>query len=534
MSAALELAERGFEVDLYERHQVLGGRVRRWGIPGTGTGGRADLPAEVGPHGFWGAYQNLGESMGRIPIGGGRTILDNLLQEGELLRFVDLANAQTQMNAANLLPTVTGIVNDLAGITAADAALVTSKIAALLASGPKRKWGQLEYMSLGQFMCADRFSPNTRGALHQLTSANTEPLGRMNARAATLGMLHRWFANLIQVPYGPGMKNRATFVNGPFNETLWAPWAQHLETLGARIHTSHRMTGLSMSGGQITGATVLNASGNATAVAADWYVLAMPFDKVPEVLNPAIVAADPALGRIANLEGSWLGGPQIYLKKKHPKLIQGMIDIAGPWCLVAGNYTNQIWNRDFPNQYGDGTVVEYLTVDMAIWDAPGILYGKPAIECTIEECFEEIRAQFRQALGDDTILLDEDIHTWTFNPAITRQGGRLVNDEPEWGTTPGCWADQPEDVTTNISNLLLASPYVRTDTWVDDMDAANSVGKRAANAILGASGVSAPPAPVRSVYELIEPIYRPLWDEDDRRYAAGLPNVFDVIAPIAP
>ncbi|HEY2197343.1 MAG TPA: NAD(P)-binding protein, partial [Mycobacterium sp.] len=32
MTAAHELAERGYEVDLYERHQILGGKCRSFGV----------------------------------------------------------------------------------------------------------------------------------------------------------------------------------------------------------------------------------------------------------------------------------------------------------------------------------------------------------------------------------------------------------------------------------------------------------------------------------------------------------------------
>jgi NADPH-dependent 2,4-dienoyl-CoA reductase/sulfur reductase-like enzyme len=49
LSAARELVERGFTVDVYERYPVAGGECRSIGVPGTGAGGRADLPGE---HGF--------------------------------------------------------------------------------------------------------------------------------------------------------------------------------------------------------------------------------------------------------------------------------------------------------------------------------------------------------------------------------------------------------------------------------------------------------------------------------------------------
>jgi NADPH-dependent 2,4-dienoyl-CoA reductase/sulfur reductase-like enzyme len=49
LSAAQELAERGFSVTVYEALSQLGGKARSFGATGTGKDGRDDLPAE---HGF--------------------------------------------------------------------------------------------------------------------------------------------------------------------------------------------------------------------------------------------------------------------------------------------------------------------------------------------------------------------------------------------------------------------------------------------------------------------------------------------------
>jgi monoamine oxidase len=43
LSAARELIERGFQVSVFERNDVFGGKARS-SVPHTGTGGRRDLP----------------------------------------------------------------------------------------------------------------------------------------------------------------------------------------------------------------------------------------------------------------------------------------------------------------------------------------------------------------------------------------------------------------------------------------------------------------------------------------------------------
>lgn len=46
LSAALELVERGYQVDVYDRQEIFGGKARSIPFKGTGTDGRGDLPAE--------------------------------------------------------------------------------------------------------------------------------------------------------------------------------------------------------------------------------------------------------------------------------------------------------------------------------------------------------------------------------------------------------------------------------------------------------------------------------------------------------
>src|ERR687897_3368852 len=70
LSAAHELAERDFEVTVYETRPIAGGKARSMSVPGSGTGGRRDLPGEHGFRFFPGFYRHLPDTMRRIPIEG--------------------------------------------------------------------------------------------------------------------------------------------------------------------------------------------------------------------------------------------------------------------------------------------------------------------------------------------------------------------------------------------------------------------------------------------------------------------------------
>src|ERR687894_2065542 len=84
LSAAHELAERGFRVTVYEQRDAPGGKARSMPVPGSGTGGRADLPAEHGFRFFPGFYRHLPDTMGRIPHGR-RSAADHLVPATRIL-----------------------------------------------------------------------------------------------------------------------------------------------------------------------------------------------------------------------------------------------------------------------------------------------------------------------------------------------------------------------------------------------------------------------------------------------------------------
>ena len=174
-----------------------------------------------------------------------------------------------------------------------------------------------------------------------------------------------------------------------------------------------------------------------------------------------------------------------------------------------------------------------FAVDQAYWDTPGILYGKRPLDCSPQEMFEEVRAQFRQSMGEPDMLSDASIHSWALSPALKpRRGGGMTHTQPMFATTPGCFANQP-NATTKISNLFLASAYVRSQVGIDCMDAANEAGKRAANGVLAAAHSRTSGAPVPSGDVAPENL-KTFWDADDALYEQGLPNAFDVVAPVYP
>lgn len=539
LTAAHELAERGFEVTLYERHAELGGKCRSFTVPDTGRAGRADLPGEVGPHAVLGAYQNLGQTLRRIPVGEGRSVLDRLVP-GRTLQLV-WAGAKTtvpiswnalrgsRIDVASLAAEVLGGIRIARRLGVRDTAQFASKCIALLTSGRLRQWEQLEDMSVEEYYRVDRFGSGGRQWMPVYLQGAPAAADRVSARALVIGSA----ANVVLGPmvhrFGPGFDALAYLTDAPMNEALFDPWATHLRSLGVRIHTRHRLTEVACENGRISGATVRDPDGRDRTVDADWYVLAVPADKAAQLMTPQLTACDPALARIAHIDHTWLGCMQIYLKHPAPELKSVTFLCGQPWTIACVTPTDGLWQGRFADRYGDGTVTSLLSVDVASWDIPGIVYGKPARRCRGPELFEEIRAQIRAEFDDPTLLPDTDIHSWTLNPALSfTDSGEIVHDEPGFNTAPGGWRNRPNAITA-IDNLFLAASYVRTSTGIDSMDGANEAGKLAANAILAATRSNQHPAPIET--PIPTPLLARLWAYDDRRYRRGQPNVFDLIAP---
>jgi uncharacterized protein with NAD-binding domain and iron-sulfur cluster len=239
----------------------------------------------------------------------------------------------------------------------------------------------------------------------------------------------------------------------------------------------------------------------------------------------AIMQADPALSGIIELSNdvSWMTGVQFYLNEV-VTLNQGHIIFSdSPWAVTAISQL-QFW-KDFDiSKYADGKVKTILSCDVSEWDTAGILYNKPAKECTPEQIKNEVWAQMQRALmADGKCLLGKDhdlIHTSFIDRDIKFEGDYASkNKEPLLVNKVDTWRLRPNSYTY-ISNLFFAADYVRTHTDLATMEGANEAARRAVNNIIVASGVK---QPLCEIWDLHEPwIFHLLRRRDFLRYQKGL------------
>ncbi len=247
---------------------------------------------------------------------------------------------------------------------------------------------------------------------------------------------------------------------------------------------------------------------------------------MPTAVSP-LLALDPSLDGLNRLQTDWMVGIQFFLTERLD-LTKGHITfIDSPWALTALTQA-QFWSEvDFEQTYGDGSVKDCLSVDISNWDAPGMLYDKTAKECTHEEIKNEVLAQIRYHHTFGQHLPDHLISSWFLDPGVRwdQAAKKNTNETPLLINTAGSWKDRPE-ATTKIPNLFLAGDFVRTNIDLATMEGANESGRKAANAILAASGSSASPAELFTLWK--NPALDLLKTTDALLYKLGLPNALDL------
>ncbi|WP_329571353.1 hydroxysqualene dehydroxylase [Streptomyces sp. NBC_01361] len=549
LSAAQELAERGYAVTVHEYYDVLGGKARSMDVPGTGTGGRAPLPGEHGFRFFPGFYRNLPDTMRRIPYrdqpGGVRANLRNATeelfarQEGRPDLHFPLRRATTPPRAGDLTTTwlrdeITAALDTGTRLPAHEVAYFANRLLVHLASCDARREGEWEAVPWWDFIRAGDFSEEYRtllgiGQTRNLVAtraqeASTRTVGRVIIEALILwGLLGRGLD-------GPDA-DIDRVLNAPTTEAWIDPWRAHLASLGVEFAFSSDVREIlyDEGTGRVTGVRVTDPDGGGErVVTADHYVQAMPVEHARPTWGPALRAVDPQLARCDRLRTDWMTGIMFYVRRPVP-LVHGHVNcLDSPWAVTAIGQA-QFWDgRDFAADYGDGRAADCISTIVSEWDIPGILYGKTARECTREEIVEECWAQLKDGVNDSgrALVEDSDRLSWFMDPAVTGLGGPSPrNREPLFIHPTGTWHNRPT-ARTAVPNLFLAGDYVRTDVDLATMEGANESARRAVNALLDQDGSDAERCRIWELYR--PPELEPLKRVDETRFRLGLPNTFDL------
>lgn len=534
LTAAHELVERGYRVTVVESARVPGGKSASQPVGGTGTGGRKDLPGEHGFRFFPRFYRHVIDSLERIPDREQprRNIAQNLISAPECAiaaadgRAVIPFTRQRPRSLTELFDLLRIWFGDM-NLDGRDVARFVTKLLQYLTSGEQRRLGSYEKMSFWQFTGGPEFGPR----FHRYLRSLPRTLVAMDAERGSARTLGGVGVQMLLLDLLSAEPNRDRIFIGPSSEMWLEHWHAYLERRGVTFRWSTRVTGLTMGeDGRISAAEV---EGSPAPLTADHYVAAVPIEVLSTWISPELCEADPALARLreADLDQltDWMSGLQFYLHEDVPIGRAHIYFPDSPWALTAISQA-EAWsvNGPFRRRYGNGEVGGILSVDVAQWNRPGRWVRKRARDCSADEIATEVWSQLKAGLnvGPDVLLRDTNMHSWHLDDLLvfTPGGGGPRNEARLLVHPPGSWAVRPEAASA-ISNLVLASDFVRTYTDLATMESANEAARRAVNAILDRDDSSSQRVLIWPLSEL--PEVEPLKRLDDQLYESGRPHVFE-------
>lgn len=532
MSAAHELIRRGFAVEVYEARSIPGGKARSVTVPNSGTDGRKDLPGEHGFRFFPRFYRNLPATMHEIPLRGGGTAFDNLVQASqELLARAHRPNLLTLARFPRSLADLKTLIGEMfapIGLSHEEKEFAAARIWQLATSCDARLANEYESLAWWDYVEAERFSANYR-ALFAIGFTRTLVAARAQSASTRVGG-----SILLQLLYGMITPGSSTdrLLNGPTNDAWIDPWLADLRERGVNYHLQSPVTAINVdTGGRVESITVTQ-DGQARDVSGDIFLAAVPVEVMDRLLTPEILRLDPTLHSIRLLarDVAWMNGMQLYLNAVVDIDHGHSLYVDSPWALTSVSQL-PFWDGFDIADYGNGQVRSILSIDISDWDAKGILLHdgkhKSAKECSREQIKDEVWAQLKASLnkpGRSPLLNDDNLIDWYLDADIApvdfyADKSRWTDAEPLLVNNINTWDLRPA-AHTRIDNLFLAADYVKTNVSLATMEGANEAARRAVNCILASCGQVAD----CRVYPLRRPwILAPFRWADARRYARGEP-----------
>ncbi|NEO87445.1 MAG: 9,9'-di-cis-zeta-carotene desaturase [Spirulina sp. SIO3F2] len=467
LSTAVELADAGHEVEIFEARNFVGGKVGSW-VDKDGN------HLEMGLHVFFGCYYNLFALMRKVGA------IDNLRLKEHTHTFINEGGKIGQLDfrfpvgapfhglkaffTTSQLSTVDKLANSLA--------LGTSPIVRGLVdfNGAMRTIRDLDSISF-----ADWF----RGQ-----GGNNHSLKRMwNPIAYALGFIDtenisaRCMLTIFQFFAAKTEASVLRMLEGSPDTYLHQPIVKYLSDRGVKIHTSRRVREVQYNDDQVTGLVIAGGEQDET-VTADAYVAACDIPgiqrllpegwrKWPEFDNIYKLTAVPVATVQLRFDG-WVTEMNDPEQRKQLEKAVGLDNLlytadADFSCFADLALTS-------PGDYyreGEGSLLQLVLTP-----------GDPFIKKSNEEIAQHVLAQIQELFPSARELNV----TWS---SVVKLAQSLYREAP--GMDP-----YRPDQKTPIANFFLAGSYTQQD-YIDSMEGATISGRQAAAAILATVGVKAEP-----------------------------------------
>ncbi|CAA0127870.1 15-cis-phytoene desaturase [Mycolicibacterium vanbaalenii] len=445
LAAATALAERGVTVELFEKHDHLGGRVGGWQehLP-DGT----PLAMNRGFHAFFRQYYTLRDLLRRVDP------QLSMLRPLDDYPLVDAAGRRDTFRGLPRTPPLNAVAFAIRSPTfrVRDLIRLDARAAAPLAAvSVPETYSRLDDLDAESFLRDINFPVAARHLAFEVFSRSffTRPAALSAAELAT--MFHIYFLGSSE-----GLVFDVADAN--FDVALWEPLAKYLQNLGVQVHTGTSVRSVTTAGPDMFVVTAESGTG----VDADGVVLATDIASLQ-----SIVSGSPGLG-----DDRWR--TQI-----------GRLGTAAPF-IVTRLWLDRPVRDDRPAFLGTGGL-------------------EPLDNISVLNRYEREAAEWAQRTGgsvvelhaysvaDDTPQLRRDLLARLYALYPETSSARVVfektlcrNDCPR--LAPGDHADRPT-VQTPHPTLALAGDGIRIDLPVALMERAATTGTAAANTLLAHFGL---------------------------------------------
>jgi uncharacterized protein with NAD-binding domain and iron-sulfur cluster len=299
LSAAHELAERGFKVRVYERNPLFGGKARSLLKAGSGTNGRSDLPGEHGFRFFPGFYKHVIDTMWRIPYGASSNVFQNLTAATRIMlarngKRDTLWVASVPETVADFRVFLRELFTNL-DIPIEETVYFVERLLVIATSCRQRREEEYEKIAFWDFIGAAQ-----RSSAYQkyLAEGMTRSLVAMRAAESSTRTVGPILLQLLYPLACPG-ESFDRLLTGPTNDAWIFPWLDYLGKLGVEFNPNVSVSRFSMIDGRISGVELATGKGS-EIITANYYVAAMPVDAMAPLVSPQMKSAarpaSPILG----------------------------------------------------------------------------------------------------------------------------------------------------------------------------------------------------------------------------------------------
>ena len=531
-------SQRGYSVTVYER-KALGGKARSIPVPNSGA---TPPPAEHGFRFFPGLNlnRNVTDTMRRVPFpGNANGTWDNLTRATSYLHSglgrhdltiplpFPLPPIPNPITPKAFIDSVATVFETLFRLPPWEAVYAAQKLAVYVTSSTERKLGQWESMTWEDYIGANRKSAEYNRYLADGIIRNLAASKSKDASAHSIGLVGEasvW--SILLLGNDSDNKGFDRVLNGPTSSQWLDPWADYLRGQGVTFRVGQALARLTPNGKHVQSATVVNGSGVPQQVTADWYVSAIPCEKLGRGAHVRRTRGRPATGQ-HRPAAHRVDERADVLPQGASRRHQGPRQLRR---LRMGDHVDQrgtVLEEEFERITATAPSKSVCQRSSPDLEPPALHIRRSARDCTPQEIAVEAWAQIKAHLNDTDKVVDDDmLHSRFLDPAIIDSGTPNVrNDEPLFIQDPGSWNRRPAAVT-GIDNLFLAGEWIKTDQNVTTMEDANEGGRYAANGVLQASGHNGDMVKIVIFPGAVVGAFQAC---DRARYRAGLPHALDIV-----